>query len=266
MSFDLTGARVWLTGASAGIGAATAVRLAHAGARLALCARRRDRLDSVRGSLRDPSSHLVLQCDVTSPESVKSAAAELEVAWGGLDALVANAGVGAWTPVAETDEATLDHVVQTNFNGVVRCIRAAVPLLRQSRRGDRRIVLVTSGVGFRGYPGLGVYSATKAALHGLADVLRVELDVDAIATSIVAPGLTATEFKAASLGAPRDRASDGIPPEAVADVIARALEIGGPVYALNAKARLAGILNLLWPRFVDRKMRALTRSDASSPT
>lgn len=266
MSFDLTGARVWLTGASAGIGAATALRLANAGARIALSARRRDRLEGVRDSLRSPGSHLVVPCDVASPESVRSAAAELTAAWGGLDALVANAGVGAWTPVADTDEPTLEHVVETNFNGVVRCIRAAVPLLRQSQRAERRIVLVSSGVGFRGYPGLGVYSATKAALHGLADVLRVELDVDAIATSIVAPGLTATEFKAASLGSPRDRASDGVPPAAVAEVIARALERGGAVYALNAKARLAGILNLLWPRFVDRKMRALTRRDASSRT
>ncbi|MCC7173236.1 MAG: SDR family NAD(P)-dependent oxidoreductase [Planctomycetes bacterium] len=259
MTFELTGARVWLTGASAGIGAATAVVLARAGARLVLSARRHDRLDALRATLPDPESHLVVQCDVTSAESVDSAAVELARRWGGLDALVANAGVGDWTPVADTDETALQRVVETNFNGVVRCLRAAVPLLRRSERASRRVVLVSSGVGFRGYPGLGVYSATKAALHGLADVLRVELADDGIATSIVAPGLTATEFKAAALGTPGDRVSDGVPPEVVAAVIARALERGGPVYALNAKARLAGILNLLWPSFVDRKMRALTR-------
>lgn len=259
MTFALTGARVWLTGASAGIGAATARCLAAAGAHVALSARRRDKLAEVRSSLPGSSSHPLIECDVTSPESVRGAAAELDAVWGGLDALVANAGIGAWTPVVDTDEAALQRVVETNFNGVVRCIRAAVPLLRRSPRTEKRLVLVSSGVGFRGYPGLGVYSATKAALHGLADALRVELADEHITTSIVAPGLTATEFKAASLGSPRDRTSDGIPPAEVAAVIARALERGGAVHVLNAKARLAGLLNLLWPSFVDRKMRAVAR-------
>lgn len=257
MTFAWTGARVWVTGASAGIGAATAHRLAALGAKVALSARRVERLDAVRASMASSVSHLVVPCDVASAESVRAAAAAIAEQWAGLDAVVANAGVGAWTPVVATDEDALRQVVETNFNGVVRCVREGVPLLRRSERHQRRLVLISSGVGFRGYPGLGVYSATKAALHGLADVLRIELEADAITTSVVAPGLTATEFKAASLGSPRDRASDGIPAAIVADVVVRALEEGGPLYALNAKARLAGILNLLWPRFVDRKMRAL---------
>jgi NAD(P)-dependent dehydrogenase (short-subunit alcohol dehydrogenase family) len=190
---------------------------------------------------------------------VQRAFGDAASAHGRLDAVVLNAGLGVFARVDATGEEALRAMVETNLNGVVRCIREAVPWLRRARGGAGRIVLVSSVAGRRGFPTLGVYSATKWALHGLADALRVELAPDGIATSIVAPGRTDTEFLAAAArhGEPPPAPSGRQPPapaERVADAIVRALETAPVVVYPGRPGFLIALANLLVPRWFDRRL------------
>ena len=190
---------MFVSGASAGMGAALAVKLEKLGSRLVLGARRLDRLNALRATFQLPGEHLPVDLDVTNPDSVAKAFASAEAKYGKLDALVANAGVGGWFPVHATPEAEMRRIFDTNVFGVVRCIRGAVPLLEKA--GGGRLLLVSSVVGRRGIPGMGIYSASKFALHGLADAMRVELEERNITVSTICPGLTRSEFFEAGTGA-----------------------------------------------------------------
>ena len=265
--FDPRGAVVLVTGASSGIGAATASALEKAGSRVVLGARRLDRLQALRATFAFPGEHLPVVLDVTSPASVAAAFREIDTRFARLDGLVANAGIGAWHSVHETPEETVRAILETNVTGVIRCIREAVPRIRSS--GGGRIVLVSSVVGRRGTPGMGVYSASKFALHGLADAMRLELEDDGIAVSVVCPGLTQTEFFDVASGEKGEKpaASEGETAEAVARSIVQALRTGAPeihrASPLHPK-RWAGIVTQIAPRLVDRKMRAYHRARRSA--
>jgi NADP-dependent 3-hydroxy acid dehydrogenase YdfG len=266
--FDPRGSVVFVTGASAGIGAALAVALEKAGARLVLAARRVDRLNALRATFQLPGEHLPVALDVTDGASVESAFRAAEAKFGELDALVANAGVGTWASVHETADAEMDRILDTNVKGVVRCVRAAVPLLVKA--GGGRIVLVSSVVGRRGVPGMGLYSASKFALHGLADAMRIELEPHDIAVSTMCPGLTNTEFHDAATGVKGTKppASEGETAEAVAAGILDLLRSGKPeahrAGPLSPK-RWIGILGQLAPRFVDRQLQGYYKRRQEAP-
>jgi NAD(P)-dependent dehydrogenase (short-subunit alcohol dehydrogenase family) len=260
--FVSRGAVVFVTGASSGIGAATAVVLERERAHVVLGARRLERLQALRASFELPAEHLPVVLDVADPRSVEHAFRVVEDRFGKLDALVANAGVGAWYPVHETPEDAVRSILETNVAGVIRCVRAAVPLMRKAQGG--RIVLVSSVVGRRGVPFMGVYSASKFALHGLADAMRIELEDDGIAVSVICPGLTRSEFFDQGTGdkGPPPGPEEGETSESVARAILDCLRSGVPelhrASPLHPK-RWAGILTQLMPRLVDRKLRAYYR-------
>jgi NAD(P)-dependent dehydrogenase (short-subunit alcohol dehydrogenase family) len=228
------------------------------GSRLALGARRLDRLQALRATFQLPGEHLPVVLDVTDPDSVARAFREVEAKFGKLDAIVANAGVGGWFAVHATPEPEMRRIFETNVYGVVRCVREAVPLLEKA--GGGRILLVSSVVGRRGVPGMGIYSASKFALHGLADAMRIELAERNIAVSTICPGLTNTEFFDVGSGAKGERPNPeaGETSEAVADGIV-ALLISGKAEAhragpLNPK-RWAGVLTQLMPATMDDQLR-----------
>jgi len=257
--FQPRGAFVLVTGASAGIGKATAIALEKAGARLALAARDMDRLNALRATFQLPGEHVPVRLDVTDPKSVDAAYKEIEGRFGKLDGIVANAGVGGWFSVHETPEDEMRRIFETNVYGVIRCIRGGVPLLRKA--GGGTMVIVSSVVGRRGVPGMGIYSASKFALHGLADAARIELRPEKIDVSVICPALTKTEFH------PRATGEKGAPPganegessEAVAAGIVSLLQSGKPEAhrfgALNPK-RWAGIVTQIAPRFMDKQMES----------
>lgn len=262
---DLRDARVVVTGASAGIGAATARELARAGARVALLARRRERLDDVRRALPRPDEHLSVTCDVTDAGAVTRAFAAVGERFGGLEGVVANAGIGVFRPVLETTEDDLRALLETNLAGVVRTVREAVPLLCSRTARPGRVVLIASGAGRRGVPGLGVYSATKWALFGLADALRLELAADGIRTSVVSPTVTRTEFFAVAAGNPITPGVGAMSAERVAQAILRALRTGAPALDLTTAGPLKGALNLLFPRLCDAWVRRRSPAPALAP-
>jgi len=187
---DLNGNVVAITGASAGIGAAAAKLLAAKGASVVLGARRIDRLEATVADL--GSQAAAVQMDVRNPDDSRRLVAEAIDRYGRLDALVANAGIGAYGGIMDLTDEQLAVMMDTNVAGTVWPIRAAVPRMLEAGGGD--IVIVASVAGLRGAGDEAVYAATKFAQVGLAGGLDRELRGKNIRVSTICPGGTATEF------------------------------------------------------------------------
>lgn len=191
----LRGAVVAITGASSGIGAATAVAFARAGAVLALGARRRDRLDAVAERCRKGGAAAVSvhPLDVRERAQAQSFVAAAVREHRSLDVLVNNAGVGWAGRLDSMPESKLEELFATNLKGAVFTIQAALPWMLEHRRGV--IINVASVAGFRASPYSAVYSATKHAVVGLSHALRGELSGTGVKVCVVYPGVTGgTEF------------------------------------------------------------------------
>jgi len=176
----LTGTVAVVTGASSGIGAATAVALARHGAAVALLARRVDRLDEVAARIEaDGGRVLAVPADVTDPESVGAAIGRAVSMLGRLDVLVNNAGLMRMGQVAEAPPAEWDDLVSVNVFGVLYATRAALPHLIEaaadSARGVADVVTVSSTAGRVARPGTAVYSLTKFGVNAFSEGLRQEL-------------------------------------------------------------------------------------------
>ncbi|CAN5641090.1 SDR family NAD(P)-dependent oxidoreductase [soil metagenome] len=201
-----------ITGASSGIGAATAERLASEGFEVILGARRAHRLEEVARRC----GGRALPLDVTDPDSVAAFAAEIRA----VRVLVNNAGLASGLgPVAELDEERLTTMWSTNVMGLVRVTKALLPHIEAS--GDGHIVNLGSIAGFETYPGGGGYTASKHALRAITRTLRVELVGRPVRVTEVAPGHVATEFAHVRFDGDDAKASktyEGFTPLAAADI------------------------------------------------
>lgn len=186
---DLAGRVYAVTGATAGIGAATARALVAAGARVALGARRGERLERLAEEL--GAAATAVEMDVRAPADAQRLVDRALADHGHLDGLVANAGVGMYGGILDRSDDELAAMVDTNVNGTVWPIRAAVPALLD-RGGD--ILIVASVAGLRGGDDEAVYAATKHAQVGLAGSLDRELRERGIRVTALCPGGVATEF------------------------------------------------------------------------
>ncbi|MCX7825740.1 MAG: SDR family NAD(P)-dependent oxidoreductase [Verrucomicrobiae bacterium] len=219
---------VLITGASAGIGAATARALAPAGCRLALAARRKDRLEELASELRSRhgTETLTLVTDVQVLEQVRAMVEAAHRHFGRLDVLINNAGVLRMAPVLAMPASDMEALMNTNFWPVVHAVRAAAPLM--AAQGGGHIINVGSGVSRRGLPYMAVYSATKFALAGLTEGLRIELARDNIRFTTVYPGVIDTDMPR-NVDRSRlpedypDHTGSRIPVERVAQAIAKAV-------------------------------------------
>ncbi|MEW6369194.1 MAG: SDR family NAD(P)-dependent oxidoreductase [Acidobacteriota bacterium] len=189
---------VIITGASAGIGEATARRLARKGALLALAARRRDRLDALKQSIEAaagaPTGQRVLavQCDVTSPEDRRHLVRSTQDAFGRIDALVNNAGYGHRGPVEMVPIDDIRRNFETNVFSLIALTQLVAPVMRA--QGGGRIVNVSSVAGRIARPLSSVYDATKHAIEALSDGMRIEMAPFGIRVALIEPGYIATEF------------------------------------------------------------------------
>ncbi len=186
---------VVITGASAGIGKALSQALAERGARLALGARRLDKLEELRKTL--SGEHLVVQTDVAKEEDCRRLVARAMEKFGRIDTLVCNAGYGIARSIVDSTADDVQRMFATNVYGTLDCIRAAVPEMRKQepRDGYRgQVMIMSSAAGRRGLPYFGIYSATKFAQLGIAEALRVELKTELIAVTSVHPIGTQTDF------------------------------------------------------------------------
>ncbi|HZE39819.1 MAG TPA: SDR family oxidoreductase [Stackebrandtia sp.] len=207
MDLGLLDKVVVVTGASRGIGRATALAFAAEGARVALTYRaRRDAAEAAVAEIAAAGGHgLALRMDLSDPDTIAEAVAAVRDRWGGIDGLVANAV--RWPDRLPDPDRHFEDVPvsewtdlwRPNTEGMIALMQAALPAMRG--RADGRIVLVSSDVARHrgpGHPGLGIYGAAKASISGLANGLIAELGGD-ILVNIVAPGLTVTEHNLAAM-------------------------------------------------------------------
>lgn len=180
------GQRVWVIGASYGIGAAVARRLINDGARVAMSARSRELLDAIA----EGNDALVEVLDVTDPASVKKAAKAILAAWEGIDLVMIVAGTHIEMRADTFDMARAERLFEVNVMGVLHCLDAVLPvLLRQGRGG---VAIVSSVAGYRGLPKSLIYGPTKAALINLAESLYIDLAPRGIGVYLINPGFVDT--------------------------------------------------------------------------
>ena len=251
-----------ITGASAGIGRATALRMARDGAAVAICARRADRLDAVATEIVAAGGQaLPMAADVTRAGDMDAFVARTLGRFGRLDVMMCNAGFGIAGAIDEIGPEQMQKLMDINYTGTYHATRAALPVFR--RQGSGHIIIVSSIVGKRGVPYMGAYSATKFAQVGLAECLRSEVVGTGIHVSVVYPVSTETEFfdvmsretgtAVTPAGGPRQSV------EAVAEAIARAIHRPIPEIYPHAKSRALVILNAFAPGFTDRVVKRFGR-------
>lgn len=219
MSDPLEGMVVAITGASSGIGEATARLLAARGARLVLGARRTDHLERIVAEL--PHARAV-PTDVTRREDVETLVATAVNQFGRLDVLVSNAGVASLGPFADGDVDAWTAMIDVNLRGVLHGVAAALPVFLRQGRGH--FVTTVSTAGLKIVPEMGVYAATKNAVRTVMEALRQESRDGVIRTTGISPGYVRTE-----LGDPGNQTAShmpefALPPEAVARAVAFAIE------------------------------------------
>jgi len=223
---DMGGKAVAITGASSGIGEATALALARAGASVALGARRLDRIESLARRIEEEtgSTAVALEVDVTDETQARAFVAQAAERLGRLDVLVNNAGVMLLGTVESGDTADWRRMVDVNLLGLLYCTHEALPIMRAQGGGD--IVNLSSIAGRIARSGSAVYNLTKFGVNAFSEGLRQEVAEDGIRIIVVEPGFVATELQGHNrddvrevLEARREEIGDVLAPEDIADGI-----------------------------------------------
>ncbi len=248
---------VIITGASAGIGRAIAIAYAREGARVVLTARGASALQTLADELtKQGHQAIAVPSDVTLPATFQKVVDATLEAFGQIDVLVNNAGITVYGPFWEVEPERFDAVMETNFLGAVRCTRLVLPHMIRRRSGQ--IVNISSPAGKRGLPQVSAYCASKFALNGWSEALRVELRAYGVSVVLVLPDQTESElysrapstvsagpFKEFMLRARRDTA------DSVARLVLKASRRGRLEQFTRLRSRLLVRLNQLSPALTD---------------
>jgi NADP-dependent 3-hydroxy acid dehydrogenase YdfG len=193
IDIDLTDRVVAITGASSGIGEATAVACAQAGAAVALAARRKDRIEALAERIEgDGGKALALETDVTDVQEARAFVEQANEKLGGLDVLVNNAGVMLLGPIAGADIEEWRRMIDVNLLGLLYCTHAALPIMLE--RGSGHVVNVSSVAGRTARAGSGVYNLTKHGVGAFSEALRQETAQAGIRVTLIEPGAVGTEL------------------------------------------------------------------------
>jgi len=244
-----------ITGASAGIGRATAIRLARDGAAVAICARRQEPLEAAAAEIvAGGGQALAVVADVASDADVRRFVASTVERFGRLDVMICNAGFGIAGAIDEVTPEQMRKLVDVNYMGTFYAARAALEIFRRQQSGH--LIVISSIVGKRGVPYMAAYSATKFAQVGMAECLRSEVAGSPIHVSVVYPVSTESEFfdvMSRETGTTINRAM-GPRQEtaAVADAIARAIDRPVPEVFPHKVSRALVWLNAFAPGACDR--------------
>lgn len=187
--------RIWLTGATSGIGRALAERLLDDGHRVVLSARSDDKLAALCQG-RDNATALAL--DISDPDAVKAAGQRIEAEFGGLDLVLLNAGTCEYLDARTFDMALVERVFTANLYGTLYCVDAALPLLRAARAEGRpaRLAATSSASAYMALPRAEAYGASKAAVSYFLESLRLDLAPEGIGVSVIHPGFVKTPMTA----------------------------------------------------------------------
>lgn len=245
---------------------ATAVALARRGYSVVLAARRADRLAeaarrctaAARRAGSDAARTVVHATDVADEGQVNALVSAAAAQFGRIDVMVNNAGVGTFNRVHETSDEEMRWIFDVNYFGAFYGCRAVAPIMIRQRSGH--IFNLSSVIGKRGTPFQGAYCATKFALCGLTDALRVEMAPYGVRVTCVCPALTDTEFKEhtrhGQIDSSSRRALPRMPAAGVAERIAKTVGKNKPELVFTLSGRALVVLSTLWPRAVDALMKA----------
>jgi short-subunit dehydrogenase len=254
----LQGRRIILTGASEGIGRALALELAARGARLALAARDRERLESLAAECRARGGEArALPTDVTNQTDCEWLVDETVTAFGGVDVMIHNAGVTMWSRFDALKDLTIfERIMEVNYLAPVRLTALCLPHLKQSKG---LLVAVASLAGLTGVPERSGYAASKHALIGFFDSLRIELAGSGVDVSVVCPDFVVTEIHKRAIGPDGEPLGESpmvqskiMTAEGCAKRIARAIEKRERQVLMSTRGKLGRWLKLIAPSLIDR--------------
>jgi short-subunit dehydrogenase len=257
------GTRALVTGASRGIGRALATTLAARGATLGLAARSTAELDALASTL--PGEHHVLTCDVADSASTQRAIDAFVAQAGGLDLLIANAGITHYGPFKDQPLEKAKQMSEVNWHGTLHTAHFGLPHLLRAGRGH--IVIVSSGAGLRSFPQAAVYGATKAAQRMFAEALRHELAGTGVSVTVVYPGEIATslhDHEKDRMPAWYRGGPEAAPPQQLADKIIAAVEKDERAVYHPPLVRALRIAHGVSPKAGDAVLRRL-RGESAAP-
>ncbi|NJN54655.1 MAG: SDR family oxidoreductase [Anaerolineae bacterium] len=241
-----------LTGASAGIGRATAVALAQSGAHVVLVARSAERLDALVTELAGyAGQRLAIAGDVGDESLAETVMQQTIATFGKVDVLINNAGIGHKSSLAEIRPADMRRLLDTNVLGLLYLTQTAVTQMQN--QGYGHIINISSIVGERPLPNMGLYCASKTAVNFISRTLQMELRRSSIRLTIVYPGRTASEFGERLLGEPSSNWSSlaRVPAERVAQAILKAIHTGKAHVTITWLDWLFMHISRLFPRTTD---------------
>ncbi len=261
---------VIITGASSGIGKALAGEYASRGSKVVMAARNAGKLDELAGELRN-NGHDVLPVptDVSKEEDCKNLIKQTLDTYGRIDVLINNAGISMRALFEQTDLDVIRQLMDVNFWGTVYCTKYAFPHLLQAQGS---VVGVSSIAGYKGLPGRTGYSASKSAIHGFLDVIRVETRKKGLHVLLACPGFTSSNIRKTALThngkpqgeTPRDE-NKMMPAEEVARHIYKAVVKRKRTLTLTTEGKLTVLLNKFFPRSIDRLIYNQMAKEPNSP-
>jgi len=261
---------VIITGSSSGIGKALSFEMAARGAVVVLAARSWDTLSKIESELKSRgASVMAIQTDVSREEDCRKLVAETVREFGRIDILISNAGVSMRALFEQVDLEVIRRMMNVNFWGTVYCTKFALPYLLQTKGS---VVGVSSIAGFKGMPGRTGYTASKFAMQGFLETLRIENLKKGLHVLIACPGFTASNIRNSALSAdgslqgesPRDEKSMMKAAE-VAVKIADAVEKRKKILVITMQGKMIVLLNKLFPFWMDRRVYNSLAKEPDSP-
>lgn len=260
---DLKNKTVLITGASSGIGKACAEEFARRGANLVLAARQYVTLCEITAGIEKQYGvrAIAVQCDVTKEDDCKHLVEQAALTFKGIDVLINNAGISMRALFKDLDLVVIRNLMDVNFWGTVYCTKYALPYLLKSKGS---VIGVSSIAGYRGLPGRTGYSASKFAMNGFMEALRVENLKTGLHVMVAAPGFTASNIRNTALA--KDGSQQGessmdegkmMTAEQVASIIANGVIRRKRTLIMTGQGKLAVLMNKLLPAWVDKKVYEL---------
>lgn len=261
---------VIITGASSGIGEACAYAFANAGYHVVIAARNTQKLADVKQRCEQAGANtLVVGCDVSIESDCKNLITKTLDAYGRIDVLINNAGITMRALLAELDMDVLRKVMDINFWGTVYCTRFAIAELIKNKGS---VIGVSSVAGIKGLPGRTGYSASKFAMNGFLEALRIENLKNGLHVGVICPGYTSSNIRNTALNADGHAQAESpfdesklMPAETVAGYMLQMVEQRKNEVVLTTAGKLTFWLNKFFPRWVDRMIYKVVSSEKDSP-
>lgn len=266
----MKGKTVIITGASSGIGEACAYAFAKEGANLVLAARNEKKLEQICERIKSGGGNAIaISCDVRIEADCQRLMQNTLETFGAIDVLINNAGISMRALFIDTDLKVLEELMQTNFWGAVYCTKHAIEHLIHSKGS---VIAVNSWAGFTGLPARTGYSASKYALNGFMEALRVENLKTGLHVGSIFPGYTTSNIRNTALNAKGEAQKDSpleehklMPAEVVASEVVQMVKSRRKYHILTFLGKMMYWVNKLFPNYVDRQVYKVVSKEKDSP-